>query len=183
MLQNIYAAGKPRDPSTSDFHLTEYSPMPTIIGKRQPLRDDGDSLVQLDSTTSELSELSNWVKEKDDGKIPAWLDSMDGNHGMPEWLIPLSNRPGGKEQIENVHGALMELERWVPTAGLAMLQVFFPSGLRYKDESVKYNVHKKFWQRAYHVNKIRRKAEEKKRRIRRKQQAVHQEHQTAKELP
>ena len=31
-------------------------------------------------------------------------------------------------QIENVVGALKELEKWVPTAGLAMLQVFFPRG-------------------------------------------------------
>lgn len=69
---------------------------------------------------------------------------MDGSHGMPEWLIPLSNRPEGGEQIKNVYGALMELERWVPAAGVAMLQIFFPAGLSYKDEAVKYNFHKKF---------------------------------------
>jgi hypothetical protein len=57
-----------------------------------------------------------------------------------------------------------------------MLQVFFPSGLRYKDESIKYNVHKKFWKRAYHVHKIRRQAEERRRCARRKDQGVDQGH-------
>jgi hypothetical protein len=170
MLQNIYAAGAERQPGTSDFHLMEYSPMPTIIGKRRHVpKDDADSVVELDENKAEFSELSEWEKRKGDDKIPDWLDSMDGSHGMPEWLTPVSKRPGGGGQIENVHGALMELERWVPTAGIAMLQLFFPAGLSYRDEAVKYNFHKKFWKRAYHVSKIRRKVEEKKRRIKRTQ--------------
>jgi hypothetical protein len=183
MLQNIYAAGKERDPDAYGFDLTEYSPMPTIIGKRRPMRDDDDSTVSLDRAMSDVSPLSDWLRENDDSKPPEWLDSMDGNHGMPVWLTPLSNRPAGKEQIENVHGALMELERWVPTAGLAMLQTFFPTALSYKDESIRNNIHKKFWKRAYHVEKIRRKAEEKKRLIRRKQQTASQVKQAVKDLP
>lgn len=186
MLQNIYAAGAEREPNTSDFHLTEYSPMPTIIGKRRPVpEDDRDSFIPRDSTLEEVTVLSDWLNTKGDNKIPEWLDSMDGNHGMPSRLIPVSKRTGGREQIENVHGALMELERWVPTAGLAILQMFFPTGLSYKDESVKYNFHKKFWKKAYFVWKIRSKAEEKKRRIKRGKQAAKEEEQEqgAKGLP
>jgi hypothetical protein len=184
MLQNIYAAGAEREPSTSDIHLTKYSPVPTIVGKRRPVpKDDEDAGVELDDNKAKFSELSDWTKREGDDKIPDWLDSMDGSHGMPEWLIPLSNRPEGNEKIENVHGALMELERWVPTAGVAMLQIFFPAGLSYKDEAVKYNFHKKFWKKAYHVCKIRRKAEEKKRQIRRKQEAAKQEQQGVNGLP
>ncbi|KAE8151309.1 hypothetical protein BDV25DRAFT_152779 [Aspergillus avenaceus] len=165
MLQNIHAAGRPRHSSAFDIHLTQYAPMPTIIGKRQAVKDDPDAHVELDATMDELSEVSEWLKKEDSG-IPEWLDQMDGSHKMPAWLVPLSNRPGGKDEIENVQGALMELERWVPTAGLAMLQIFFPSGLCYKDESIKYNMQKKFWKKAYHVQKIRRKAEEKRRHMR-----------------
>ena len=166
MLQNIYTAGVEREARTSDFHLAEYAPMPTIIGKRWPVReDDEDSFVSRESTLEEVSELSIWLERNGDDKIPPWLDSMDGSHGMPLWLVPLSKRPGDGAQIENVHGALMELERWVPTAGLAMLQVFFPTGLSYKDESIKYNFHKKFWKKAYYVGGIRSKAEAEKRRV------------------
>jgi hypothetical protein len=178
MLQNVYAAGAEREASTSDFHLTEYSPMPTIIGKRWPVpEDDKDSLVSRESTLEEVSELSKWLERKGDDKIPPWLDSMDGSHGMPAWLVPISKRPGDGAQIENVHGALMELERWVPTAGLAMLQVFFPTSLSYKDESVKYNFHKKFWKKAYYVGKIRSKAEAEKRRIKTEKQGTKDEKQ------
>jgi hypothetical protein len=73
----------------------------------------------------------------------------------------------------------MELERWVPTAGLAMLQVFFPTGLSYKDESVKYNFHKKFWKKAYYVGKIRSQAEAKKRRVKTEKQGSKDEKQEA----
>jgi hypothetical protein len=85
--------------------------MPSIVGKRQPVTDDKDAHVQLDTTQAELSGLSDWLKGEEGGQMPQWLDSMDGNHNMPAWLRPLSNTPGGKERIENVHGALMELER------------------------------------------------------------------------
>lgn len=64
-----------------------------------------------------------------------------------------------------VHGALIEVEKWVPTAGFAMLDMFFPKGLSYNDDAVRDNVHKRFWRRAFHTRASRCNAE-----IRRSQQ-------------
>jgi hypothetical protein len=55
---------------------------------------------------------------------------------------------------------LIELDKWVPTAGLAMVQIFSPAGLKYADESIRDNVHKKFWQKAYHTKSVRKRAVE-----------------------
>jgi hypothetical protein len=161
MLQNVYAAGKARDPSTADFHLTKFSRMPTIIGKRRKVRDDLDSNADLIEAEAELSELSEWQenfhlkKDPEEHQMPKWLDSMQSRDGAPAWLEALRN----DDEIANVNGALMELEKWVPTAGLAMVQVFFPGGLQYQKEAIRDNMHKKFWSRAYHTRKIRKGAE------------------------
>jgi hypothetical protein len=171
MLQNIHAAGKARDPSASNFHLTEFSRMPTIIGKRQKFRDDVDSLVDLQEASTDVSELFEWLQSFDrqtrleDFKMPKWLDSMARKDGVPAWLEPLRVEQDG---IANTHGALKELEKWVPTAGLAMIQTFFPTNLRYKDSNIRDNVHKKFWKRAYHTKRVRRRAEQKRREVERR---------------
>ena len=95
---------------------------------------------------------------------------MSGEDGAPQWLEARKPTPAeGNRKDEpiiyaaGVHGALMELEKWVPTAGLAMVQIFFPSGLKYNDESIRDNIHKKFWQRAYHTKSLRKRAEVKRR--------------------
>src|ERR1700710_2466231 len=124
MLQNIFAAGKARDPSTANFHLTKFSRMPIIIGKRQFFKDDNDSTINLQEAESDISDLSEWLKSleqqtrPEDAQMPKWLDSMERKDGVPAWLEPLSVE---QNEIANVHGALQELEKWVPTAGLAML--------------------------------------------------------------
>jgi hypothetical protein len=168
MLQNIYAAGKARDPGTSNFHLTKFSRMPTIIGKRQNFTDDVDSLVDLNEASADVSELSEWLRSlkqqtgSKDIQMPKWLDSMERKNGVPAWLEPLRVK---QNEIANIHGALKELEKWVPTAGLAMIQTFFPTSLRYEDDHIRDNVNKKFWKRAYHTKRIRRRAEHKRRGI------------------
>lgn len=120
--------------------------------------------------------------------MPRWLYSMSREDGVPEWLEPIKNTPlnlpkaetyikskYGPRRLDNhdrglhvvfaigVHGALIELEKWVPTAGLAMVQIFFPGGLRYNDQAIRDNVHKKFWRSAYHTKSIRKRAEERRR--------------------
>lgn len=78
----------------------------------------------------------------------------------------LETRPTNDSMVRvvgGVHGALIELEKWVPTAGLAMLDVFFPRGLGYSDDVVRDNVHKRFWRQAYHTKTSRRKAETRRR--------------------
>ncbi|KAJ2995312.1 hypothetical protein NUW58_g1309 [Xylaria curta] len=122
--------------------------------------------------------------------MPRWMISMSEEDGVPSWLKALrpdrvqraSSAQRGFRRFKHyirglyrldtettsdviyavgVHGALMELEKWVPTAGLSMLQIFFPAGLQYHDEAIRDNVHKKFWKRAYHTRSIRRKAGQK----------------------
>lgn len=88
---------------------------------------------------------------------------MSEKDGAPEWLISLKPQNDRIIYAVGVHGALMELEKWVPTAGLAMMQMFFPAGLKYNDEAVRDNIHKKFWRRAYHTVSIRKRAESKRR--------------------
>ncbi|TEY30982.1 hypothetical protein BOTCAL_0830g00020 [Botryotinia calthae] len=161
MLQNVYAAGKARDPGASDFHLTKFSRMPTIIGKRQRFDDDHDAEVDLDQTKNDLSQLYTWLQTSDPTvQMPRWLGSMTKEDGVPNWLEPIRFETNN---IANVHGALQELEKWVPTAGLAMMQIFFPASLRYEDDHIRNNVHKKFWKRAYHTKDVRKKAEHKRR--------------------
>jgi hypothetical protein len=83
------------------------------------------------------------------------LETMSKAEGVPDWLEPTSNA----NEILRVQGALKELEKWVPSAGLALLHVFFPGSLTYADENVRDNVNKKFWKRASHTKAIRRQAE------------------------
>ncbi|PVH67752.1 hypothetical protein DL98DRAFT_662497 [Cadophora sp. DSE1049] len=165
MVQNIHAAGSARKPGAMDLHLTPFARMPTIIGKRQKVKEVERVDIDLEATDIELSHLRKWGNSQSDIPMPIWFESNAREDGMPEWLLPLPNDPDGRLKVENVHGALIELEKWVPTAGLAMLQTFFPSGLHYKDRSVKYNIHKTFWKRAYRVSSTRRKADVKRRKL------------------
>ncbi|OBT67655.1 hypothetical protein VE03_03419 [Pseudogymnoascus sp. 23342-1-I1] len=181
MLQNVCAAGASREPSASDFHFTQFARAPTIIGRRQTYDDDKDANVKLKEDLETLEGLDKWAlnnSKKDSPELPPqvvpmpqWLSSMSAYDGIPGWLEPikpehvdaaadaaLQRHFGFGEATVNdiiyavgVHGALMELEKWVPTAGLAMVQIFFPSGLSYNDQSIRDNVHKKFWKRAYYT--------------------------------
>ncbi|KAI1322405.1 hypothetical protein F5Y16DRAFT_404507 [Xylariaceae sp. FL0255] len=132
--------------------------------------------------------------------MPRWLETMAIKDGLPAWLGPKVNNAVADElhsdlqpsrigmrrhskmekdvrnvivRTEGVHGALMELEKWVPTAGLAMVRIFFPGGLAYNDSSIRGNKHKKFWRRAYHTKGIRKRAEEKWRAMQGKEQSLH----------
>ncbi|KAK5263125.1 hypothetical protein LTR96_011448 [Exophiala xenobiotica] len=189
MLQNVYAAGKARKPSASSIDITRFSRASTIIGKREKYEDDPDVNINLEEDLKTLDDLSRWIGQRptgggaihgdpaglESGTMPRWLASMSKEDGTPEWLQSATLDYAGANMDEgiiyapNVHGALMELEKWVPTAGLAMVQVFFPAGLKYGDESIRDNVHKKFWQRAYYTRDVRKAAEEKRRKAERAQ--------------
>lgn len=202
MLQNLLAAGALRDPGAGNFHLRKSSRAPTILGRRQPYKDEADAVVNLKQTEGALAELTSWLSEASQvratsstgGKtdlhpMPRWLQSMSREDGVPDWLEPvqptaitphtkdhkfailtalshiLSNtqRDRSAEEImvhvSGVHGALIELEKWVPTAGLVLLDTFFPRGLAYNDTAVRDNIHKRFWRQAFHTKDLRRKAE------------------------
>ncbi|KAI0865612.1 hypothetical protein F4860DRAFT_258739 [Xylaria cubensis] len=193
MLQNTFAAGTSREPGASDFHITPFPRASTIIGRREKHdhKDDPDAEVNLEDALQELADVKAWAMEepipsnvhtKNTGLLmPQWLDTMTVEDGLPTWLEPLepevndgatsdlksatTRNDHGKVIVyaEGVLGALMGLEKWVPTAGLAMVQIFFPAGLSYSDESIRDNKQKKFWRRAYHTKSIRKRAEEKRR--------------------
>ncbi|KAI1479021.1 hypothetical protein F4774DRAFT_141496 [Daldinia eschscholtzii] len=202
MLQNIFAAGTPREPETSNLHISRFPRVSTIIGRRENYQDDEDCNVDLAKDLEELADIASWASEKappiskDDNSVttkaslmPRWLATMTGPDGVPSWLEPLKPVPivrdirsasrftprilqhfdvDSDDQDEavyavGVHGALIELEKWVPTAGLALSQIFFQVGLKYNDEAIRDNIHKKFWQRAYHTKSVRKRAEEKRR--------------------
>lgn len=189
MLQNIYAAGKARNPSASNISLTRFSRASTIIGKRETYQDDPDANVLLKEDLENLAELSKWTSEKPSRErvtrqsttnagnivMPQWLALISKEEGVPDWLEAIkpdhidADIGEGVIYTSNVHGALMELEKWVPSAGLAMVQIFFPAGLKYSDESIRDNVHKKFWQKAYYTRDVRKAAEEKRRKLERQQ--------------
>lgn len=182
MLQNIYAAGAPRSPSTANFHITPFSRAPTIIGREEGYMDEADDCVNLEEDLKDLAEVDRWALRKSETRLhpslgdnnnddlhvsdahsmPRWLASMSKSDGAPAWLEP---KPVQNQIIyaTGVHGALMELEKWVPTAGIANVQIFFPSGLSYMDERIRDNIHKKFWKRAYHTARIRKRVEQQRR--------------------
>ncbi|KAM0438579.1 hypothetical protein ACHAPT_001331 [Fusarium lateritium] len=155
------------------------------------LEEDLNELADLDTWVSEKTRLQfsedNHSCLPEQSPMPQWLTSMSEEDGIPKWLNAQKPERGeqtvsdttahstpalfetGEERRQDiiyaagVHGALMELEKWVPTAGLSMLQIFFPVGLQYHDESIRDNVHKKFWRRAYHTKSVRKRAEQKRR--------------------
>lgn len=123
--------------------------------------------------------MPRWLESmsREDG-VPSWLEPVHprvdaqsttdvAQTSVPRLFSSARKRSSGNPRTNKavirvgggVHGALIELEKWVPMAGLAMLEVFFPQGLRYSDEAVRDNVHKRFWRQAYHTKDLRRKAE------------------------
>jgi len=114
MLQNVYAAGKTRHPDTTGLNLRKFERMPTIIGRHQDVTPEQDANVNLDEASQDVAALHDWVTRLDGHKesMPSWLNSMQGD-GVPAWLAPL----GKGVAATGVHGALKELEKWVPGAG------------------------------------------------------------------
>lgn len=132
--------------------------------------------------TAELRPMPPWLESmsRRDG-VPGWLEpvhppavavDVDATRSSITTFLSrifkfsFENEPTNQAMVHvgsGVHGALIELEKWVPTAGLAMLEVFFPRGLGYSDEAIRDNVHKRFWRQAYHTIGLRRKAETRRR--------------------
>ncbi|KAL9078151.1 MAG: hypothetical protein Q9157_002945 [Trypethelium eluteriae] len=163
MLQNVYVAGATRRSCTTGLQLKVFERMPTITGKSVEFQDDPNPNVDLEEALRDVLPLSNWINEQGatPKDIPTWLESMDKNDGAPAWLEPVRNT----QNVVRTHGALKELEKWVPGAGLAMLQIYFPTRIEYEDGNVRDNINKKFWKRASHTRRVRRQAEQARRKI------------------
>lgn len=181
MLHNIVAAGVTRNPSTLNIHMTKYARVATIIGKREVYQDNPP--VEVDSTQKIRDSASITDYASYDEKITPTnsvtttvvsgeLSPISKEHDIPDWLGPDRTKSTEYCVDDGVHGALMELEKWVPTAGLAMVQMFFPSGLKYNDAAIREKDHKKFWKAAYEFKNIRKAEAEKKRKEEREQKRV-----------
>ncbi|KAF1845530.1 uncharacterized protein K460DRAFT_376942 [Cucurbitaria berberidis CBS 394.84] len=127
MAQNVYSAGVARDPATAGLQLTEFQRKKYIVGKYLPFTDDADAEVDLNEALAGVAPLENWMKDDkcNPDKIPKWLKTMNKYEGVPPWLEPAKTN----NDVFRVQGGRKELEKWVPTAGLALLHVFFPGSL------------------------------------------------------
>lgn len=156
MLQNVYAAGTTRNLDTSGLRLRPFGRKATIVGRSLSFKDDENADVDIQQIDDDIKPLKDWLVAPTLDQMPPWLESMDINDGAPDWLEPVT-QPGA---VLRVHGALKELEKWVPGAGLAMIQVFFPTSFVYDDSRVRDNINKKFWKRASRTRATRRRAEQ-----------------------
>ncbi|KAK8070417.1 hypothetical protein PG997_010620 [Apiospora hydei] len=169
MLQNAYAAGAKRPSSTTGIQLRPFQRMPTITGKSAEVPYEPDATVDIEAAGRDVQPLEAWMgslKTPHPQKMPGWLESMAKTDGVPDWLEPAQT----PADIIRVHGALKELEKWVPGAGLALIKIFFPAKLDFEEDNVRDNVNKKFWKRAWHTKRVRRNAEHARRR---QEQTVH----------
>ncbi|KAI2613256.1 hypothetical protein GGR54DRAFT_330172 [Hypoxylon sp. NC1633] len=156
MTQNIYAAGAVRGQATTGLKIKKSSRIPTIVGRRINITDDPNSDVDVDEAKKDIDPINEWLDQGHHAdKMPPWLNSMTERDGTPGWLRPASDQ----ERVSRTQGALKELEKWVPGAGLALLKIYFPGNLDYDDRSIRDNVNKKFWKRASHTKALRRRAE------------------------
>ena len=164
MIHNVLAAGATRSSSTTGLQLSIFKRMPTITGKSTDFEDDINAEVDLNQASQDVLPLKEWVgpQKAKRNLMPAWLTSMKSEDGVPEWLEPVQTT----KKIIRVHGALKELEKWVPGAGLAMIKVFFPTRLEYDDGNIRDNINKKFWKRAWQTVRVRRQAEQARRHAR-----------------
>lgn len=89
-----------------------------------------------------------------------WYDSNDLHHTTNQNLQDM--HADFKNIFEETTAIKTKLED-IELQGLSMLQVFLPAGLKYNDESIRDNVHKKFWRRAYHTKSVRKRAEQRRR--------------------
>lgn len=156
MIQNVYTAGASTSTGWTALKIKPFGRKPTIIAQRVDLgKDDDNASVDLQRAKADMATLDHWIDSggRADQK-PRWLDTMKPQDGTPLWL-----QPAAETDIARAQGALKELEKWVPTAGLALLTIFFPGSLKYDDSTIRDNVNKKFWNRAWHTKRTRRRAE------------------------
>jgi hypothetical protein len=93
-----------------------------------------------------------------------WLNSMKRKNDVSAWLKSLRRE---RNSIANVHDVLQQLEKWISTAELTMMQIFFFISLRYEKDNIRNKIHEKFWKRAYYTKRIIKKTECRKRKTER----------------
>ncbi|KAJ5494364.1 hypothetical protein N7463_010451 [Penicillium fimorum] len=81
----------------------------------------------------------DWLPEDDDEDSD---EDMDDERG--DWRRELDYR-----KTPGVRGAIRELEKTFPKAGVALMQEFFPPLVKYEPEQYRTNSEKKFWKKAF----------------------------------
>lgn len=154
-LQNIFAGNTTRRPEASKIRLSRFERAPTIIATEQQIIDDSDAEVDLDQALADVDawKASTSHQPQTTEQIHTQLPTLHSS----SWLKPQDPSNG---TVAGLQGALQELERHVPTAGLAMLRMFFAGEIHYHVESVHGNIHKKFWKRAAHTQEERNRFEQ-----------------------
>jgi hypothetical protein len=117
MLQNVYAASAPCRPESLGLGMTPFAERPTIIG-------------------SAVEESRFWPK-------PGLAERSDDEGMGPE-------DPLVKEYLEpwktvDVRGAIRELEKTIPKAGMALMPEFFPALWRVERERYRDKREARFW--------------------------------------
>ena len=117
MFQNIYAASSPRNPECLGMRMTPYEERRTIIGAH--------------------------VHDENMFWAPAAAETPDDS-GMA------ADDPLVKQQLEpwqtvGVRGALRELEKTIPKAGIAIMPEFFPALWRIDSERYRDKREERFW--------------------------------------
>ncbi|KAI0102850.1 hypothetical protein GGR51DRAFT_573859 [Nemania sp. FL0031] len=120
-LQNIYAASVPRKPESLGLRMRSFEERPTIIGL---------------SMKNEV-----WLKD-DEG------DSNDEGVAPDDPLVRETPYLEPWETV-GVRGAIRELEKTVPKAGIAIMPEFFPTLWRVDRERYRDSKEARFWQWMY----------------------------------
>jgi hypothetical protein len=127
-MQNVYTARRPQGLEIANFYFNKFNYMLTIIGKRQGFKHDVNLLVNLDDALANVSDLPKSLENcgghtnPKDIQRPKWVDSIEQKNSMLTWLEPFRVK---RSKMANTYSALKELEKWVPAARLAIIQVFF----------------------------------------------------------
>jgi hypothetical protein len=120
MLQNIYAASISRSPEAMGLKMTPFATRPTIIGAHI----DPETRVWDPPATEQADDAAVNVTAADDPLVHDWLEP---------WETP------------GVRGALRELEKTIPKAGIALMPEYFPALWRIDSERYRDKMEERFW--------------------------------------
>jgi len=117
MLQNVTLAAKKTRPDDFNIKLRPYPPRPTITGYQ-----------------------SEWEVKKKLNEDHWHKDRYKEEHARRDYESRLD-----EGHVRDVMGALIELEKYHPKAGAALVPVFFPGSVDYSPGSLRAGREKVFW--------------------------------------
>ena len=126
MLQNIIAAALPCSADDLDIKLTKWHALNTVVG------------YQRDRAVKKTLMKNDWKKYTPHDPVhPAAVSDAETEY----------NTKLGQQEVRDVMGALIELEKYLPKAGVSLLPTFFPNDVNY-EPGFRINRERFFWQYA-----------------------------------